>query len=63
MSIIPKLTQVNRDARTDFAKRFHNFNQWDSVIFSYEKKWNLDGPDGLAYHWYNLSKDGRWFST
>lgn len=58
----PKLTEDHKKARVAFAKEYHNYQHWDKVIFTDEKKWNLDGPDGLRYYWHDLRKEPRYFS-
>ncbi|KAG1705289.1 hypothetical protein DVH05_028532 [Phytophthora capsici] len=37
-------------------------HKWDSVVFSDEKKFNLDGPDGYQYYWRDLRKEREIYS-
>lgn len=63
MKCKPKLTKSNISARRDFAdKHVHWKNEWRKIIFSDEKKFNLDGPDGFGYYWHDLRTEEKIFS-
>lgn len=47
-----KLTERHIKARMMWAKKYQTFStEWKNVLFSDEKKWNLDGPDGYYSFW------------
>lgn len=53
----PNLQPAHISARLNFAKKYMSWTtEWDNVIFSDEKKFNLDGPDCTAYYWHDLRK-------
>ncbi|GBN77400.1 Transposable element Tc3 transposase [Araneus ventricosus] len=59
----PPLTKVHKRQRVEFAKKCITMvKKWDDDIFSDEKKFNLDGPDGCRYFWYDLRKEKEIFS-
>lgn len=59
----PMLSPSNIKGRLEFAdKHIHWTNQWQNIIFSDEKKFNLDGPDGFAYYWHDLRTEKKVFS-
>ena len=60
----PKLTKEQKKKRFQFADEYHAFQYWKDVIFTDQKKFNLDGPDGYAYYWHDLrsKKDQKIFS-
>ncbi|KAL7723243.1 hypothetical protein ACLKA6_012750 [Drosophila palustris] len=57
----PHLLPRHKEARLKFAED-HLSTDWNTIIFSDEKKWNLDGPDGSRCYWRDLRKDPIYFS-
>lgn len=59
----PPLTPAHKKARWDFGNEHMERGQkWFDIIWSDEKKFNLDGPDGWSYYWHDLRKEERIFS-
>jgi hypothetical protein len=58
-----QLTSAQKNARLNFALKHCSWtSEWKSVVFSDEKKFNLDGPDGLQYYWRDLRREPQIFS-
>ncbi|POM72206.1 Protein Y45F10D.1, partial [Phytophthora palmivora] len=57
------LSVEDKVAREEWAwARIFNTNccgPWDSIVFSDEKKWTLDGPDGFQTYWRDTHRPTR----
>ena len=56
----PRLGPSHIKARLEFAKKsLQNRFDWREIIWSHQKKFNLDVPEGLSYYWHNLRRQEK----
>ncbi|KAI5176534.1 hypothetical protein NEFER02_2249 [Nematocida sp. LUAm2] len=59
----PLLTDDHKAGRISFCKfNMDRGENWKNVIFSDEKKFNLDGPDGYEYYWAGIDSSPEFLS-
>jgi hypothetical protein len=56
------MTKKHLEVRMKFAEdtMFMGKN-WNDVVFSDEGKFNLDGPDGCQFYWYDLQIEEQFY--
>lgn len=61
----PRLTPAHKAARLNWAENYLGKPRsfWEHVVFSDEKRFCLDGPDGVAYFWSDKRVENQHFST
>ena len=56
----PRLKPHHKVARLNFAEKYRFWSQeWKYVAFSDEKKFNLDGPDGISRSWQEKGREAQ----
>ncbi|KAF0737357.1 hypothetical protein Ae201684P_006326 [Aphanomyces euteiches] len=59
----PHLRPHHKKCRLAFAKKYlQKWGFWDRVVFTDEKKFNLDGPDGCQHYWHDIRKEPEVYS-
>ncbi|KHJ76693.1 transposase, partial [Oesophagostomum dentatum] len=61
MRRVPRLTDAHKHRRLEFARTNMGTN-WAKVIWSDEKKFNLDGCNGQRSYWHGIRKEPMYFS-
>ena len=58
------MTKDHRTACLQYARSKLQWNarSWKNVVFSDEKKFNLDGTDCLQYYWHDIRNENEIFS-
>ncbi|GBN75188.1 Transposable element Tc3 transposase [Araneus ventricosus] len=56
------LSKLHISNRLQWARNHTSYgDKWMALLFSDERKWNLDGPDGNIKYWHALRKEPRSF--
>lgn len=59
----PSLSKTNKDIRLGFAAKHQQWKEdWHRVVFTDQKKFNLDGPDVRECYFHDLRKEERFLS-
>ncbi len=60
----PNLTKRHCEKRVEWAEKYARDpkHAWTNVIFTEEKRFNIDGPDGLRSYWHDNRVEPRYFS-
>ena len=56
----PPLKPEHKQARLEWCWEHMSWTEeWTHIIFSDEKKFNPDGPDGFHLYWHDLRKENK----